>query len=78
MYKTVKYNDSYWCDYFYQNKASGQLVLWGGAAGDGPYAGLGCAYSYGAWSTSTAYIGSRLAYYGPIEFVSGAELAAAA
>ncbi len=71
-------SDSYWCDYFYQNKASGQLGLWGGAAPDGPGAGLGCAGSGGAWSLSGASIGSRLAYYGPIEFVSGAELVAAA
>jgi len=71
-------SDSYWCDYFYQNKASGQLGLWGGSAYNGPIAGLGSAFSYLAWSLSSANFGSRLAYYGPIEFVSGAELVAAA
>ena len=69
-------SDSYWCDYFYQNKSSGQLGLWGGNAVDGPSAGLGCASSNAAWSLSRAYIGSRLAYYGPIEYMSGAELVA--
>jgi hypothetical protein len=68
---------SYWADYFYGN-ATGQLGLWGGSADNGPIAGLGSAFSYRAWSFSDAYIGSRLAYYGPIEFVSGAELVAAA
>ena len=67
---------SYWADYFYQNKASGQLGLWGGNAYLGPYAGLGFAYSYVAWSDSSANIGSRLAYYGPLEIVTGAELVA--
>lgn len=68
---------SYWCDYYYGN-ATGQVGLWGGAAADGPLAGLGFAISSYAWSGSDAYFGSRLAYYGPIEYVSGAELVAAA
>ena len=68
-------SDSYWCDYFYGN-ATGQLGLWGGSANNGPNAGLGFAYSNYAWSYSSAGIGSRLAYYGPIEYMSGAELVA--
>ena len=40
------------------------------------FAGLGFAYSYVAWSDSSANIGSRLAYYGPLEIVTGAELVA--
>ena len=68
---------SYWCDYYYGN-ATGQLGLWGGSANTGPLSGLGYAYSHHAWSYSDAHVGSRLAYYGPIEFVSGAELVAAA
>ena len=66
---------SYWCDYFYGN-ATGQLVLWGGVAVLGSIAGLGCAYSSYAFSYSYAFIGSRLAYYGHLEFMSGAELVA--
>ena len=58
--------------------ATGQLGLWGGAANNGPRSGLGYADSSNAWSHSYANTGSRLAYYGPIEFVSGAELVAAA
>lgn len=66
---------SYWCDYFYGN-ATGQLGLFGGHANFGPYAGLGFAHSSSAWSYSHANIGSRLAYYGPVQYVSGAELMA--
>ena len=38
-----------------------QLVLWGGAAGNGANCGLASAYSRYVWSYSYAYIGSRLA-----------------
>ncbi len=66
---------SYWCDYSYNNN-TGQLVLWGAAANPGAYAGLGYAASTSAWSDSSSLIGSRLAYYGPLTFMSGAELVA--
>ena len=66
---------SYWCDYSYANN-TGQLVLWGANAYSGALAGLGCAYSDNAWSISASYIGSRLAYYGELTFMSGAELVA--
>ena len=66
---------SYWGDYSYAN-STGQLVLWGAYAGNGAYAGLGYAYSSYAWSSSLSYIGSRLAYYGELTFMSGAELVA--
>ena len=66
---------SYWCDYSYNNN-TGQLVLWGAAAYYGAAAGLGSAYSADAWSHSSSLIGSRLAYYGELTFMSGAELVA--
>ena len=66
---------SYWGDYSYAN-STGQLVLWGASATFGAYAGLGCAYSDSAWSYSYSVIGSRLAYYGELTFMSGAELMA--
>ena len=66
---------SYWCDYSYNNN-TGQLVLWGADARDGAYAGLGFANSDCAWSSSSSVIGSRLAYYGELTFMSGAELVA--
>lgn len=66
---------SYWGDYYYGN-GTGQLGLWGGIAVYGSDAGLGFAGSLDAWSRSSAYIGSRLAYYGPLHFMSGAELVA--
>jgi len=65
----------YWGDYHYAN-ATGQVLLWGGAANDGAYCGLAYAYSNNAWSYSRAYIGSRLAYYGELTVMSGRELVA--
>ena len=66
---------SYWCDYSYNNN-TGQLVLWGASAHGGALAGLGYAGSDYAWSYSSSLIGSRLAYYGELTFMSGAELVA--
>lgn len=66
---------SYWCDYNYNN-ATGQLPLWGGDANIGSLAGLGCAYTSYAWSSASAHIGSRLAYYGKLNWMSGANLVA--
>ena len=54
-----------------------QLVLWGGTAPNGATCGLASAYSNGAWSYSYAAVGSRLAYFGNLTFVSGASLMAA-
>lgn len=65
---------NYWCDQFYQNKASGQLVLWGGHAHHGAICGLACAYSNYAFSYAHATIGARLAFYGNIEYVNGAQI----
>lgn len=65
---------SYWCDYFYQDIAAGQLFLWGGYANAGAYCGLACALSHFAFSYSYAFIGARLAYYGELEFCNGAEI----
>lgn len=73
--KTGGGGTSYWCDYSYANN-TGQLVCWGAAAFYGATAGLGSAYSNNAWSDSHSFIGSRLAYYGKLTFMSGAELIA--
>lgn len=67
---------SYWADYSWAN-TTGQLVLWGGDANHGAYCGLAGANSYLAWSYSSASVGSRLAYFGNLTFVSGASLMAA-
>lgn len=67
---------SYWADYSWAN-TTGQLVLWGGVASHGAYCGLAYADSNIGWSRSDAYIGSRLAYFGNLTFVSGASLMAA-
>lgn len=65
---------SYWCDYFYQDRASGQLVLWGGPATGGAGCGLAFAASTDAFSYAPANFGARLAYYGELEFCNGAEI----
>ena len=67
---------SYWADYSWAN-TTGQLVLWGGSASYGASCGLAFANSYHGWSGSGASIGSRLAYFGNLTFVSGASLMAA-
>ncbi|WP_285829080.1 hypothetical protein [Bacteroides acidifaciens] len=67
---------SYWADYSWAN-TTGQLVLWGGGAYRGASCGLASADSDSAWSHSYAYLGSRLAYFGNLTFVSGASLMAA-
>lgn len=68
--------NSYWCDYFYTN-TTGQLCLWGGLAVLGSYSGLGCVSSYNAFSYSLSNSGARLAYYGPVTFITGKEMMAA-
>lgn len=67
---------SYWADYSWANN-TGQLVFWGGDAYSGAYCGLASAYSNYAWSGTYAGVGSRLAYYGNLTFITGAELMAA-
>lgn len=67
---------SYWADYSWAN-TTGQLVLWGGVAYSGAACGLAFASSSSAWSFSSASVGSRLAYFGNLTFVSGASLMAA-
>lgn len=67
---------SYWADYSWANN-TGQLVFWGGTANSGAYCGLACAHSANAWSNTYAHVGSRLAYYGNLTFITGAELMAA-
>ena len=66
---------SYWADYSWANN-TGQLVFWGGTADHGAHCGLASANSNSAWSDSYASVGSRLAYYGNLTFVTGAELMA--
>lgn len=66
---------SYWCDYHVAN-STGQVVFWGGPATDGASCGLGRADSYIGWSPSASHIGSRLAYYGKLTVMSGAQLVA--
>lgn len=73
--KTGGGTTSYWSDYSWANN-TGQLVFWGGSAYSGADCGLASAYSNRAWSYASAAIGSRLAYYGNLTFVTGYELMA--
>lgn len=65
----------YWGDYHYANN-TGQVVYWGGNASHGALCGLGCADSNLGWSFSSSNLGSRLAYYGKLTVMSGAQLVA--
>lgn len=65
---TTSYCDGYWA------ATTGQLLLVGGDAASGALCGLACAYSYHAFSVSSAHVGARLAFYGEPEIVSGAQL----
>ena len=66
-------SNSYWCDYNYNNTA-GQLLLCGGYAVAGSLAGLVCVTSLNAFSFSYSSYGARLAYYGKLIFVNGADI----
>ncbi|MDD3040310.1 hypothetical protein [Bacteroides sp.] len=61
-------NRSYWSDAYYANDV-GQMIFWGGSA----YSGVSCGLAYMDASVPLTYIsanaGSRLAYYGNLQFV---------
>lgn len=60
----ISYGDNFWYD------ANGQLWLFGGPSYFGAICGLASAYSNLAWSTSSAHLSARLAYYGNVQKVS--------
>lgn len=66
-------SNSYWADAHVSN-ATGQVVLFGGTAGNGAACGLASVASDDAWSGAWASYGSRLAYYGTPTIVNGADL----
>ena len=66
---------TYYCDGYYA-ATGGQLLRVGGRAVGGALCGLAYANSNNAFSSSVASIGSRLAFYGEPEIVSGAQLVA--
>lgn len=65
----ISYGDNFW----YSD--AGQLWLFGGSSAYGSACGLASARSDSAWSSASAYISARLAYYGDIRKVSPTELA---
>ena len=55
-------------DYHYAN-TTGQVLLWGGYAADGSYAGLAYSSSGSVWALSDSGIGARLAYHGKASII---------
>lgn len=58
-------SSTYWCDYYYTYTSANrmQVVLVGGNAGDGSYAGLARVSTYSAPSGATRDVGSRLCFF---------------
>ena len=58
-------SSTYWCDYYYTNTSANrmQVVLVGGYAGSGSYAGLAYVNTLHAPSAAARYFGSRLCFF---------------
>lgn len=58
-------SSTYWCDYYYTNTSANrmQVVLVGGHADDGSFAGLADVYTDSAPSAATRRFGSRLCFF---------------
>lgn len=58
-------SSTYWCDYYYTNTSANrmQVVLVGGSADDGSYAGLASVATSSAPSGASRYLGSRLCFF---------------
>lgn len=58
-------SSTYWCDYYYTNTSANrmQVVLVGGRADDGSYAGLAHVNATNAPSDARRYLGSRLCFF---------------
>jgi hypothetical protein len=69
---TTYYCDGYWA------AAGGELLYVGGDASDFAQCGVAYSHSYFGFSVSWSDLGSRLAFYGTPQIVSGAELLAMA
>ena len=67
-------SNNYWCDNYWVDLANGQLCLFGGFANVGSSSGLSFVSSGYAFSAASAICGARLAYYGPTQYVNGADL----
>ena len=63
-------SNSHWCDANWSN-STGQLLLWGGYAYIGAYCGSSYSSSHTGWTHADAGLGSRLAYYGQPQIVTG-------
>ena len=68
-------DSTYYCDGFWAS-TSGELLSVGGYADYGSLCGLSAALSLLGFSSSGAYVGARLAFYGNPTIVSGSELMA--
>jgi len=66
-------SSTHWATYFYGND-TGQLFLVGGDSYPGAYSSLVCVNSLYAFSNSHSSRGTRLAYFGKLTFVNGAQI----
>ena len=62
---TTYYTDGAWSD------TSGRVLLFGGAANNGPLCGLVSAAASNGFGLADAYVGARLGFYGTATIVSG-------
>lgn len=67
-------SNNYWCDYSWQNLATGQLCLFGGDSNHSSDGGLASVNSSYDFSSVLPFCGARLAYYGKTQYVNGADL----
>lgn len=63
-------SNSHWCDYSWA-RDTGELLLWGGTAENGADCGSSFSNSCNGWARTGAQLGSRLAYYGQPQIVTG-------
>jgi len=62
-----------WADAHY-SAAAGEVWLFGGDANYGSICGLSASYAYNVFSGADSHFGSRLAFYGALKMVTGAQL----
>ena len=66
-------SSTHWATYFYGND-TGQLFLVGGYSDSGAHSSLVYVHSLNAFSFSDTHLGARLAYFGKLTFVNGAQI----
>jgi hypothetical protein len=65
---TNRWADGHW------SSAAGEIWLFGGDANNGSICGLSASDALGVFSDAGSSLGARLAFYGSLKIVSGAQL----